>query len=134
MPKDTAASASSSGASTSDANTTSSTAAEASAKAAAAAKYADLDTKRESSWPFVLFYIHLNILGLYGVAVLFTNTTITTFLFTTFLTLVGVVGMTCGAHRLWAHQAYTANKFLRTVLMLCQTMAGQVSVCVCRAV
>lgn len=39
------------------------------------------DRKREASWPAVLFYIHLNILGLYGIMVLFTNTSITTVLF-----------------------------------------------------
>lgn len=85
-----------------------------------------LSTKRDSSWPSVLFYIHLNILGLYGIIVLFTNTTFTTVIFTSFLTLIGILGVTCGAHRLWAHHAYTATTFLKIVLMLCQTMAGQV--------
>lgn len=85
-----------------------------------------LSTKRDSSWPSVLFYIHLNILGLYGIIVLFTNTCFTTVIFTSFLTLIGILGVTCGAHRLWAHHAYTANTFLKIVLMLCQTMAGQV--------
>lgn len=87
----------------------------------------ELSTKRDSSWPAVLFYIHLNILGLYGIAVLFTNTYFTTVIFTILLTFMGIIGATCGAHRLWAHQTYKANTFLRIVLMLCQTMAGQVS-------
>lgn len=99
------------------------------AAAANAAKYADLDTKRESSWPFVLFFIHVNILGAYGIAVLLSYTYFTTFLFTVVLTFIGIVGQTCGAHRLWAHRSYEANAFLRTILMLCQTMSGQVSVC-----
>lgn len=86
-----------------------------------------LSTTRDSSWPAVLFYIHLNILGLYGIIILFTNTYLTTVIFTTLLTLMGIVGVTCGAHRLWAHQTYKANAFLRVFLMLCQTMAGQVS-------
>lgn len=85
-----------------------------------------LSRKRESSWPSVLFYIHLNILGLYGVAVLFTNTYFTTIVFTVFLSLIGIVGVTTGAHRLWAHRSYTASPLLRVILMLCQTMAGQV--------
>lgn len=107
-----------------------------SATAAATATAADPDVKsadtqqksakRDSSWPFVLFYIHLNILGVYGVAVLFTNASITTILFSAVLTFIGIMGATCGAHRLWAHQSYTANQFLRLTLMLCQTMAGQV--------
>ncbi|XP_037027818.1 acyl-CoA desaturase [Bradysia coprophila] len=92
------------------------------------ADVAKLSTKRDSSWPSVLFYIHLNILGLYGIIVLFTNTCFTTVIFTSFLTLVGILGVTCGAHRLWAHHAYTANTFLKIVLMLSQTMAGQGSI------
>lgn len=36
------------------------------------------DLKREASWPSVLFYIHLNILGLYGIMVLFTHTSLMT--------------------------------------------------------
>lgn len=95
--------------------------------AAVNAKYADLDTKRESSWPCVLFFIHLNILGAYGIAVLLSYTYFTTFLFTVVLTAIGIVGQTCGAHRLWAHRSYQANPFLRAILMLSQTMAGQVS-------
>lgn len=86
-----------------------------------------LSTKRDSSWPSVLFYIHLNILGLYGIIVLFTNTCFTTVIFTAFLTFIGILGVTSGAHRLWAHQSYKANTTLKIMLMLCQTMAGQVS-------
>lgn len=85
-----------------------------------------LSTKRESSWPSVLFYIHLNILGLYGFTVLFTNAFFTTVIFSAVLTFIGIIGATCGAHRLWAHQSYKANQFLRLSLMMCQTMAGQV--------
>lgn len=92
------------------------------------AKVLRLSTQRDSSWPSVLFYIHLNILGLYGIIVLFTNTCFTTVIFTSFLTLVGILGVTCGAHRLWAHRSYTANTFLKIVLMLSQTMAGQGSI------
>lgn len=36
------------------------------------------DQKREVSWPSVLFYIHLNILGFYGIIVLFTHTSLLT--------------------------------------------------------
>lgn len=89
-------------------------------------KLANLSSKRDASWPSVLFYIHLNILGLYGIMVLFTNAYLTTVIFTVFLSFIGIIGVTCGAHRLWAHQTYEANTFLRLFLMLCQTMAGQV--------
>lgn len=39
------------------------------------------DTKREASWPSVLFYIHLNILGVYGIFVLFSHTSLITCVF-----------------------------------------------------
>ncbi|XP_059612480.1 acyl-CoA Delta-9 desaturase [Phlebotomus argentipes] len=86
------------------------------------------DLKREASWPAVLFYIHLNILGIYGVVVLFTQTSLITALFTITLTFLGIIGVTCGSHRLWAHRTYTASPSLRIFLMLCQTMAGQGSI------
>lgn len=37
--------------------------------------------KRDAIWPLVLFYIHLNILGVYGIYVLFTSATWPTILF-----------------------------------------------------
>lgn len=106
------------------------------------------DNKREASWPSVLFYIHLNILGVYGIFVLFSHTSAITFIFSeyddvmtkksfdlkqfsfsaSFLTLCGILGATAGAHRLWAHKCYQASTFLRFSLMLCQTLAGQVSI------
>ncbi|KAL5284325.1 hypothetical protein ACFFRR_006547 [Megaselia abdita] len=84
--------------------------------------------KRELNWPKVLFYIHLNVLGLYGLFVLFTNTFFLTILFTFVLSGFGALGVTAGSHRLWAHQTYTANKALKIFLMICQTLVGQGSI------
>lgn len=106
-----------------------------------------VDMKREVSWPSVLFFIHLQIFGLYGIFVLFTQTRLVTVLFSKFqyfkleylhkkflyeskafvLTLMGIYGTTCGNHRLFCHRTYKANSLLRFLLMICQTMAGQVS-------
>lgn len=96
------------------------------AKADSDEKLASLSSKRDASWPSVLFYIHLNILGLYGIMVLFTNAYLTTVIFTAFLSFIGIIGVTAGAHRLWAHRTYEANTFLKLLLVLCHTMAGQV--------
>lgn len=90
-------------------------------------KQTNISSKRDASWPSVLFYIHLNILGLYGVMVFFTNAYFTTVIFTAFLSFIGIIGVTCGAHRLWTHQTYKASTFLKLFLMLCQTMSGQVN-------
>uniref|UniRef100_A0A182N6J2 Fatty acid desaturase domain-containing protein n=1 Tax=Anopheles dirus TaxID=7168 RepID=A0A182N6J2_9DIPT len=86
------------------------------------------DTKREASWPSVLFYIHLNILGVYGIFVLFSQTSLITCVFTSLLTLCGILGTTAGAHRLWAHRTYEATPLLRFTLMIFQTLAGQGSI------
>lgn len=42
------------------------------------------------------------------------------------LSICGILGVTAGAHRLWAHKSYTASTGLRFLLMIFQTMAGQV--------
>jgi stearoyl-CoA desaturase (Delta-9 desaturase) len=45
--------------------------------------------------------------------------------------IVGVMtglGVTAGAHRLWAHGAYKANTILKVFLVMCQTVAFQNSV------
>lgn len=110
------------------------------------------DYKREASWPSVLFFIHLNILGLYGIVVLFTQTRIITILFCEYLkqlkifksvcsilfkifnsfliafvlTLMGIYGSTIGSHRLWTHKTFKSSTVLRFILMISQTMAGQV--------
>ncbi|KAM7363851.1 acyl-CoA Delta-9 desaturase [Cochliomyia hominivorax] len=83
--------------------------------------------KREASWPSVLFYIHLHILGLYGFYLMFSASWLT-IIFTFFLTVLGILGATAGAHRLWAHGTYTATTSLKVFLMLCQTLAGQGSI------
>lgn len=36
------------------------------------------------------------------------------------------LGVTAGAHRLWAHRTYKAKLPLRIFLAFCQTLAGQV--------
>lgn len=109
--------------------------------------------KRDASWPSVLFFIHLHILGLYGIFVMFTSASWLTIVFSMLwflrgflkitlilwnflstyteialtLTVLGILGATAGAHRLWAHGTYKATNGLKIFLMLCQTIAGQVS-------
>ncbi|KAH8409747.1 hypothetical protein KR222_003684 [Zaprionus bogoriensis] len=84
--------------------------------------------KRDVNWPLVLFYINVYILGTYSIYVTFTSAAWTTIFFTTLLTLLGILGVTVGVHRLWAHRTFKANGRLRVLLMLCQTLAGQGSI------
>lgn len=44
--------------------------------------------KRDANWPVVLFYIHLNILGVYGIYVLLTSASWATILFSEFAGLI----------------------------------------------
>ncbi|KAM3964162.1 acyl-CoA Delta(11) desaturase-like [Aphomia sociella] len=87
-----------------------------------------LRKSREANWPAVLFFIHIHLLSLYGLWLLFFEVKWETFIFLILLTSVAVLGMTTGAHRLWAHQTYKANTTLRAILMLCQTLAGMGSI------
>lgn len=41
------------------------------------------------------------------------------------------LGITMGAHRLWAHRAYKVNTPLKIVLLGLQTLASQVSFTIC---
>lgn len=41
---------------------------------------------------------------------------------------MGGEGTTVGAHRLWAHRSFKAKLPLQTILIIWQTLAGQVSI------
>lgn len=84
--------------------------------------------KREANWPHVLFFIHIHVLCMYGLWLAFTDAKILTNVLCLLLSLIGILGATSGAHRLWAHGTYKANTVLRTLLMLSQTLVGQGSI------
>ncbi|XP_044742389.1 acyl-CoA Delta-9 desaturase [Chrysoperla carnea] len=81
--------------------------------------------KREYDWVLVLLVIHLNLLSIYAIYLVFTKAMYTTIFFTLLLVLVSTLGVTAGAHRLWAHRSYKANKRLRILLMIAYTLVGQ---------
>ncbi|KAJ8721551.1 hypothetical protein PYW07_002326 [Mythimna separata] len=83
-----------------------------------------LSKAREANWPAVLIFIHVHLLSLYGTYLLIYEAKWMTLIFFFMLTSVAILGMTTGAHRLWAHRAYKASTGLRIVLMLFQTLAG----------
>ncbi|XP_026315891.1 acyl-CoA Delta(11) desaturase [Hyposmocoma kahamanoa] len=84
-----------------------------------------LSKKREANWPAVLFFIHIHLLPVYGMWLMFFEVKMQTILFFIALVSFGILGVTTGAHRLWAHGAYKATTGLRIFLMMCQTLAGQ---------
>ncbi|XP_012259102.2 acyl-CoA Delta-9 desaturase [Athalia rosae] len=79
---------------------------------------------REMRWPAVLWFIHLHAIGIYGFWLLLTEAKWMTVVFVTAMTLIGGLGITAGAHRLWAHGTYTGSWPLRLFLMLAHTSAG----------
>lgn len=109
---------------------------------------ADKDTRipRETNWPNVLYYLYLHfsaVIGLYLGIYQAKWTTIfysdylnfiyvfllfTTIIFFTaiFLIYVSVLGLTAGAHRLWAHASFKASIILRQFLAFGQTLMCQV--------
>lgn len=79
---------------------------------------------QDANWPAVLFFIHIHLLSLYGIWLLFYEVKLLTIILLISLISVAILGMTTGAHRLWAHRSYEATTSLRVTLMLFQTLAG----------
>ncbi|KAG6460182.1 hypothetical protein O3G_MSEX011821 [Manduca sexta] len=84
----------------------------------------ELSKKREANWPAVLILIHVHLLSLYGLWLLLYDVKWFTVFLLISLCFMATLGMTTGAHRLWAHRSYKAHISLRIMLMLFQTLAG----------
>lgn len=81
--------------------------------------------KSEIVWFNVYNMSVLHLLGLIGFYNSLFHASWPTLIFSWCLYLFGGLGITAGAHRLWAHKSYKATPLLRGFLMLCQTLAGQ---------
>lgn len=107
--------------------------------------------KGDIQWHMVLWYIHLYALGLYSIWLLLFHTSWATLFFSVYILIIflfyfillfssnlvffflaltiiyiGGLGVTIGAHRLWAHQSYEAVWYIKLFLMLAHTLAGVV--------
>ncbi|XP_031565068.1 stearoyl-CoA desaturase 5-like [Actinia tenebrosa] len=80
--------------------------------------------KRQIVWINVVFMILLHLMALYGI-VLFPRLKILTMLWVILCHHFGGLGITMGAHRLWAHRSYKAKWPLRLILMVSNSMAAQ---------
>ncbi|XP_063822412.1 acyl-CoA Delta-9 desaturase-like [Ostrinia nubilalis] len=77
-------------------------------------------------WRNVLGFVYLHTAAIYGLYLIFTGRAkMYTWLFGVLFAVVSAMGVTAGAHRLWAHQAYKARWPLRVILTVLQTMAFQ---------
>nr|ABX71629.1 acyl-CoA-delta9-desaturase [Lampronia capitella] len=77
-------------------------------------------------WRNVFGFIYLHTGMLYGFYLIFTGQVkFFTVLFAVLFAILSAMGVTAGAHRLWAHRAYKARWPLRLILAFLQTMAFQ---------
>ncbi|XP_076766435.1 acyl-CoA Delta-9 desaturase [Xylocopa sonorina] len=76
-------------------------------------------------WRNVLAFMYMHYAAVYAIYLLFYEKLIVTFLFQVSLGIVAGMGITAGAHRLWAHRSYKAKWPLRALLMVLQTVAFQ---------
>ncbi|XP_076239523.1 acyl-CoA Delta-9 desaturase-like [Calliopsis andreniformis] len=76
-------------------------------------------------WRNVIAFLYLHIGALYGLYLCFTAVKFYTVLWTLFVAYTGALGVTAGAHRLWAHRSYKAKWPLRVMLMFFQCIAFQ---------
>jgi len=76
-------------------------------------------------WRNIILFVYLHMSAIYGVYLLFTEAMKYTILATYILYLMGGLGITAGAHRLWAHRSYKARLPLRALLVFFNTLAFQ---------
>ncbi|KAF5302715.1 hypothetical protein FQR65_LT08457 [Abscondita terminalis] len=76
-------------------------------------------------WRNIFLFAYLHALALYGFYLMFTSAKILTSLWGFVLYQLGGLGITAGAHRLWAHRSYKAKWPLRLLLTLFNTLAFQ---------
>ncbi|XP_074038958.1 acyl-CoA Delta-9 desaturase [Leptinotarsa decemlineata] len=76
-------------------------------------------------WKNVLIFILLHGFGIYGLYIMFVKAQWRTILFGYLYAATSAMGVTAGAHRLWAHRTYKAKLPLRIFLMICQSAALQ---------
>ncbi|XP_017076813.2 acyl-CoA Delta12-desaturase-like [Drosophila eugracilis] len=76
-------------------------------------------------WRNIIAFGYLHLAALYGAYLMFTSAKWQTVVFAYFLYVVSGLGITAGAHRLWAHRSYKAKWPLRLILVIFNTIAFQ---------
>ncbi|XP_033200611.1 acyl-CoA Delta-9 desaturase isoform X2 [Bombus vancouverensis nearcticus] len=76
-------------------------------------------------WRNVIAFTYLHIGAIYGLYLAFTSAKYQTTIWLLSLIALGGMGVTAGAHRLWAHRTYKAKWPMRFLLMILQTIAFQ---------
>ncbi|XP_076288866.1 acyl-CoA Delta-9 desaturase [Lasioglossum baleicum] len=81
--------------------------------------------KRQIVWRNVIIFTYLHLAAIYGAYLALTSAKWSTVLFAFILYLGSGLGITAGAHRLWAHRSYKAKWPLEVFLMIMNTVAFQ---------
>lgn len=79
-------------------------------------------------WPNVFIFIVGHITYFYSLSLVLSDSDVRTkytWFWSYWVGVVGGLGITAGAHRLWSHKSYKARLPLRIFLMIGQTIAGQ---------
>ncbi|XP_059611867.1 acyl-CoA Delta-9 desaturase-like isoform X2 [Phlebotomus argentipes] len=76
-------------------------------------------------WRNIIAFGYLHLAALFGAYRLFTSAKLFTVLFAYVLYVISGLGITAGAHRLWAHRSYKAKLPLRILLAIFNTIAFQ---------
>jgi len=76
-------------------------------------------------WRNIIAFGYLHMAALYGAWLMITSAKWQTIGFAFFLYLISGLGITAGAHRLWAHRSYKAKWPLRVILIIFNTIAFQ---------
>ncbi|XP_017103195.2 acyl-CoA Delta-9 desaturase [Drosophila bipectinata] len=81
--------------------------------------------KLELVWRNIILFGYVHLAALYGVYLMFTQAKLATTVFAAALYVCGMLGITGGAHRLWAHRSYKAKWPMRLILIVFNTIAFQ---------
>lgn len=76
-------------------------------------------------WRNIIAFTYVHIAAVYGLWLMLTAAKLYTILFALMLYTVSGLGITAGAHRLWAHRSYKAKLPLRILLAVFNTIAFQ---------
>ncbi|XP_033226668.1 (11Z)-hexadec-11-enoyl-CoA conjugase-like [Belonocnema kinseyi] len=76
-------------------------------------------------WRNVIAFVYIHGAAVYGLYLVFTSAKFASFVTAIAIGVLSGVGITAGAHRLWAHRAYKAKWPMRMILMILQTVAFQ---------
>lgn len=86
-------------------------------------KYKPYRYQRKIVWRNVALFAYLHIAALYGAYLMFASAKLLTSIWAILLYQMSGLGITAGAHRLWAHRSYKAKLPLRIILMIFNTIA-----------